>query len=98
VYIVAFLLLIGVLLKWFWSLPRRTKWLLALAIALMVFGQIGLEAFTGFLNAQGNYDIILRGLEKFVGRAGLIVLFITLLDYIQLLPVKQRPKITLNIS
>jgi hypothetical protein len=40
----------------------------------------------------------LRGLEKLIGRAGLVVLLIGLLDYIQFLPAKQRPKIELEIS
>jgi hypothetical protein len=83
---------------WFRDLPIRTKLLLGLAVGLMVFGQIGLEIWTGFLNANGNYDIILRGFEKLIGRSGLVVLLVALLDYIQQLPSSQRPKIELNIS
>jgi hypothetical protein len=98
VYLAAFVLLASYYTKWFLDLPRRTKLLLGAALFLMVFGQIGLEAFTGFLNANGNYDIILRGFEKLVGRAGLVVLFITLLDYIQLMPAKERPKIELEVK
>jgi hypothetical protein len=98
VYAAVFVAIAAFFAKWFLSLPNRSKWLLGLAVFLMIFGQIGLEAVTGFLNANGNYDIILRGFEKLIGRSGLAVLFIALLDYIQFLPKKQRPKIELDIS
>jgi hypothetical protein len=98
IYAAAFVVIAGFFVRWFLDLPNRTKLLLGGAVALMGLGQIGLEVVTGFLNANGNYDIVLRGLEKLVGRAGLVVLLVTLLDYIQFMPTKERPKIELEIS
>jgi hypothetical protein len=85
-------------INWVLKLPKRTKILFALAIILMLIGQVGLEAVTSYLNAAGNYDIILRGFEKLIGRFGLIVLIYTLLDYIQFLPQKELPTIKLEIT
>ena len=97
-YGVAFIIIAGFFVRWFLELPRRTQVLFGIAVIIALVGQVGLEAVAGYLNASGNYDIILRGVQKLIGRGGLVVFLIALLDYIQFLPSKEKPDIKLEIS
>lgn len=98
IYGVIFVIIALFFVRWFFQLPNRTKIFFSLAVFVMLVGQVGLEAVTGFLNHGGEYNVMLRGIEKFIGRSGLIILLISLLDYIQLMPNKERADIKLQIT
>ena len=97
IYLPIFALICVFLIRWFVTLPLRTKLLFALAVLLVGVGQIGLEAFSSYLNATSGYDVFWRGIEKLVGRAGLSVLLFAIVDYIGLMPSSERQDIKLKI-
>jgi tellurite resistance protein TehA-like permease len=77
-----------ILLRWFVNLPIRTKLLVASAIFLAVLGQVGMEAISSFVsNSSGEYiGPVWRGLQKFIGRCGLSMFLLAIVDYIWLDP------------
>jgi hypothetical protein len=80
------LVLVLVFLRFFLRLPVRTRWGLALAFAVYLFGAVGLEAVAAnFLTGGGEVTgipyIVLSGGEEFLEMLGAIVFIDTLLDY-----------------
>ena len=82
-----------ILVRWFFSLPARTKILIATAIMVAVGGQVGMEAVSSFVsNSSGEYvGPVWRGLQKFTGRLGLSVFLFAIIDYMLSTPnIKSR--------
>lgn len=82
-------ILVGVLLwRWFWNLPKRTKIIIVIAIAVAALGQVGMEAVSSYVtNSTGHYvGLVWRGYQKFVGRLGLSIFLYAIIDYIMASP------------
>jgi hypothetical protein len=77
-----------ILLRWFLSLPVRTRILITIAVLVAAIGQIGMESISSFVtNNTGEYvGPVWRGLQKFVGRTGLSIFLFAIIDYIILTP------------
>ena len=84
IYLPIAVVLAVVLLKWFLSLPTRTKAFICIGILIAVVGQMGMEAVSSMItNSTGEYiGPVWRGFQKFVGRVGLSVVFFGIVDYI----------------
>lgn len=100
IYVPIGIALLAVLAKWFLTLPRRTQILMAVAVVLVFAGQVVLEIFNGFqTNSTGQYaGPIWRGIQKFVGRGGLSLLLYSIVDYISLMPVKEKRPIDIEVA
>jgi hypothetical protein len=84
IYLPIVAILAIILLRWYFSLPKRTMLLIAVAVCLAVAGQVGMEMISSFVsNDSGEYiGPIWRGLQKFVGRLGLSLFLFAIVDYI----------------
>lgn len=73
-----------ILFRWFINLPRRTQIFIGVGLLVAVIGQIGMETISSLItNSSGEYvGPAWRGLQKFVGRAGLSLIFFGIVDYI----------------
>lgn len=99
IYVPVGIVLLATMMKWFLALPRRTQVLMALAVILAFIGQVGLEVFNGFVtNTSGEYvGPVWRGLQKFIGRSGLSLFLFAIVDYIGLLPAKEKKPINIEV-
>jgi hypothetical protein len=80
------------LARWFWSLPNRTKLMVGGALLLVLIGQVAIEAYSSLVtNSTGEYvGPVWRGVEKLLGRGGLSLFLLAVIDYISNLPAKTR--------
>jgi hypothetical protein len=87
VLLVPVMLVIGVLLaRFFWSLPRRTKCLIAVAVVVYLLGSVGVEIYESWYNNTflGDYvSPIVTGLEEALEMVGISTAIYAFLDYIQ---------------
>jgi len=93
--------LVFVMLRWFMSVPTRTKVLVAIAFFLAVIGQEGMEIISGMVatSSDGEYvSMVWRGFQKFIGRSGLALFLFALVDYILVNKEKLLPRAIFNKS
>jgi len=88
IYMPIVAMLAVILARWYLTLPTRTKTLIAVGAIVAVIGQVGFEIISSFVtNSTGEYvSYVWRGLQKFVGRAGLAVFLFAVIDYICIAP------------
>ena len=99
IYVPLGLALLVILMKWFLKLPRRTQILMAAAVLLAFIGQIGLEIYNGYrTNISAEYiGPVWRGWQKFVGRGGLSLFLFAVVDYIGLMPAKEKKSLRIDV-
>lgn len=72
--------------RFWWRLPRRTRWLMMLAAAIYLGGALIVELFSGrHVEAHGKLNVLyslMVVLEESMEMAGAIVLLYALLDYL----------------
>jgi hypothetical protein len=83
IYLPIVIVLAIVLGRWYLTLPKRTKLLVAGAVFLAITGQVGMEIISGYTTLDtGEYiGPVWRGLQKFVGRLGLSMFLFGVVDY-----------------
>lgn len=78
-----------ILVKFWWSLPNRTKWLLAVSVVVFLGGAVGMEMVSSsFLSIDPTsqissmmYKVTLVAIEEGLEQLGVLLLIFTLLDY-----------------
>lgn len=94
--LVPILMLVGVFfVRFWWNLPKRTKWLLVLAGTIYVVGAIGMEMMASKVLYAGEEVVpaIMSGMEEILEAIGESLLVWTLMDYWVLTFDKKRDKI-----
>lgn len=79
-------LVVLVYVRFWWRLPRRTRWLIATAALLYVGGSIGLEILGGYRITIVGVDVVymfLAGFEETLEMLGAIVAVYAFLDYLR---------------
>lgn len=82
----------GIYLKFFLSLPSRTRWLFVVAGGTFITGAIGVEMVTSYIvytTGDGVSPFVI-GLEETLEIVGVSILTYALLDHIKRLPKKHR--------
>ncbi|MCL2869503.1 hypothetical protein FWF48_01685 [Candidatus Saccharibacteria bacterium] len=100
-YVPIFIIIGLFFIKWFLSLPTRTKILFAVALVLFMVGQVGGEVITGAITHNtGVYaGPVWRGLDKFVGKGlGLSLFLWSVVDYIHFMPAKEKLPLKIEVE
>ncbi|OQY26860.1 MAG: hypothetical protein B6244_12340 [Candidatus Cloacimonetes bacterium 4572_55] len=75
-------------LKFFWSLPKRTKILFIISAALFLTGALVVESIGGYLDDQSGRDTpvyeLFSGIEETLEMLGVSIFIYSLLDYMKI--------------
>ncbi|MDR1300805.1 MAG: hypothetical protein LBK50_03820 [Candidatus Nomurabacteria bacterium] len=87
--------------RFFNTLPKRTLQLLLAAVAVFLFGAVGLEAYASWYNSiDASYYVshFITGLEETCEMLGLSIAIYTFLDYARSLPASLWRKVKFSIE
>jgi hypothetical protein len=97
IYVLPILVVIGIFfIKFFFTLPKRTKILFIVSCGIFLIGSVGFEVLGGILRfSSETFELnpIVITLEECFEMFGVSIFIYSLLDYLKIIPEKSRSKI-----